>query len=532
MKEASKAARRRAQDAALTWADIMRGRVIDVGAGDDPVTREQYPAITEVVLYDHVFGHQDAQTLPEFGVEEFDTLHASNCLEHMRNPYAALWRWIDAVCPGGHIVITVPDEDMYEQGVFPSQWNGDHKTTWSLWKKPAESWSHVNVRVEDLINCFLSLAEPIIVRRITDGWDRNRPGVDQTFPEDGPECCIEFVLRKRKQPEAPAISNSTMKLFLLSPFEDGAIDGVSRAAIYDSLPLVDSMLQADAVVVPISYYHQFQVSPALARINKPIICFDFLEYFGQLEGDTHLLDRMPLPKVYAERKDFQELSDILHDKRPAVYFKRELFANGAHEAGVHPVEWPCVVDIPARDDQATFANRPFEAFNCWGLSHPARARFHGDTFFLMADRNIDVYSHWEQLPHSASSHNPRKWISIHSPHTNRRHIQEVLQWQYQSKCSVTLPGAGVKCFRSTESPVNAIPVTLQDKAVWSIPWKHGVNCIRLKTRQQPLELADYLLKIADHDLFAIYREAQDTVDRYRADRYVAEYIIPTIEEYL
>ena len=42
----------------------------------------------------------------------------------------------------------VPDEDLYEQGVFPSRFNPDHKATFTVAKR--RSWSPVSINVLDL----------------------------------------------------------------------------------------------------------------------------------------------------------------------------------------------------------------------------------------------------------------------------------------------------------------------------------------------------------------------------------------------
>jgi len=50
--------------------------------------------------------------------------------------------------PGGHLFLIVPDEDLYEQGIFSSRFNADHKATFTISK--ARSWSPVSVNVLDL----------------------------------------------------------------------------------------------------------------------------------------------------------------------------------------------------------------------------------------------------------------------------------------------------------------------------------------------------------------------------------------------
>src|SRR6185312_3014562 len=57
-----------------------------------------------------------------------------------------------AIKRGGHLVISVPDEDLYEQGVWPSTFNTDHKITFTLSKKT--SWSPVSVNVFSLLSQF------------------------------------------------------------------------------------------------------------------------------------------------------------------------------------------------------------------------------------------------------------------------------------------------------------------------------------------------------------------------------------------
>ena len=48
------------------------------------------------------------------------------------------------------MVITIPDEDLYEQGVFPSRFNDDHKATFTIAK--SKSWSPKSINVFDLAN--------------------------------------------------------------------------------------------------------------------------------------------------------------------------------------------------------------------------------------------------------------------------------------------------------------------------------------------------------------------------------------------
>jgi hypothetical protein len=52
------------------------------------------------------------------------------------------------VRPGGYLFIIVPDEDLYEQGIFPSRFNRDHR--WTLRISMAQSWSPVSINLLEL----------------------------------------------------------------------------------------------------------------------------------------------------------------------------------------------------------------------------------------------------------------------------------------------------------------------------------------------------------------------------------------------
>jgi SAM-dependent methyltransferase len=66
----------------------------------------------------------------------------------MIDPRKALKEWWELVKEGGHLIVLVPDEDLYEQGEFPSRFNTDHKWTFTLAK--ASSWSPVSINLLNL----------------------------------------------------------------------------------------------------------------------------------------------------------------------------------------------------------------------------------------------------------------------------------------------------------------------------------------------------------------------------------------------
>jgi hypothetical protein len=87
------------------------------------------------------------------------------------------WWWA-LVKPGGYLVIVVPDEDLYEQGMWPSRFNTDHKATFNLGE--SKSWSPVSYDIEALVQA-LPRAEIIEARlgTVRNFGSRNRPSVMQ-----------------------------------------------------------------------------------------------------------------------------------------------------------------------------------------------------------------------------------------------------------------------------------------------------------------------------------------------------------------
>jgi SAM-dependent methyltransferase len=182
------------------------GNGIDIGSGTDALGnsdglgqyRQQFPLMLSCRGWDIEDG--DAQYLASIADESFDFVHSSHCLEHMHDPFVALSNWFRILKPYGHLVVTVPDEDLYEQGArvengrFYSDYNGDHKCTLTIYKPPSSSWSPQSINVIDLMASLGSRAKPIKVELLDNTYQYDMIRHDQTGGIA--ECAIEFVVRK------------------------------------------------------------------------------------------------------------------------------------------------------------------------------------------------------------------------------------------------------------------------------------------------------------------------------------------------
>ncbi len=191
MKETSKAQRRRCRESSeglFDWDKIFKGEILDVGSGDDPL-----PGAIPFNLPD---GGGDDLT-KYFPFTKFDVIHGSQVLEHAIDPVDMLRSWLACLKPGGYIVATIPDYELYEKSMFPSRWNQGHRSTWSMTVEiePAQRYAtDYHIKLPEWLNQF---GCEILLCRLIDTSDHSLPDdVDQTFPEDGAEVFIEFVLKK------------------------------------------------------------------------------------------------------------------------------------------------------------------------------------------------------------------------------------------------------------------------------------------------------------------------------------------------
>lgn len=164
------------------------GSVLDIGCGPDLVVPSARPFDQE---------HGDANRIGDyFPVESFDCVHSSHCLEHMRDIPAALDGWWSLVRPGGHLILVVPHEDLYEQGYWPSVFNTDHKATFRL-DKPG-SWSPVSFDLRQLL-LPLPGAELIAIEIQDKGYDYRLLRMDGNRSwRTGVGRCLLWLARRRR----------------------------------------------------------------------------------------------------------------------------------------------------------------------------------------------------------------------------------------------------------------------------------------------------------------------------------------------
>lgn len=191
--ETSKAVARRLHDSRFI-ARYFRGFGIDIGSGNDPLLHYAtlFPGIMGIRNWDKEDG--DAMVMAGVDDNTFDFVHSSHCLEHLQDPWRALRRWVSICKPGGHIIVTVPDWQLYEHGKWPSPHNEDHKHRFCV--SPSECPDDRPVDLAGLIADLISV-DCLKIELLDQGYLYGAP---DTFDQSCLTMCepaIEFILRKR-----------------------------------------------------------------------------------------------------------------------------------------------------------------------------------------------------------------------------------------------------------------------------------------------------------------------------------------------
>ena len=203
MKECSKSISRRMRDPNFINY-YFSGDGLDIGGAPDPLSlyAELFSNMTSIKTWDWPDG--DAQYLASVVDASFDFVHSSHCLEHLRDPFEGIKNWIRVLKPGGYLVVSVPDEDLYEQGIWPSNKNLDHKHSFTIYKPT--SWCEASINIVDILSYLGSDIEVIRIELLNSSYRYSIPNFDQTLTPIG-ECGIEFVLRKRSCDESFGINS-------------------------------------------------------------------------------------------------------------------------------------------------------------------------------------------------------------------------------------------------------------------------------------------------------------------------------------
>lgn len=195
MQETSKSIFFKLKDARYATRYLV-GDGLDIGVDGDYLGQytEFFPLIHSCRAWELSDG--SAQEVASLENDSFDFVHSSYCLQNLADAKAGLNNWLRVLKPGGHLICIVPDEDLYEQGVFPSNYSFEHKNTFTIYKK--FSWSVNSIGIFDLVknlNYNLEVKKIELLDSTYRYTSSKHKRFDQTLTPVG-ESAIEFILKK------------------------------------------------------------------------------------------------------------------------------------------------------------------------------------------------------------------------------------------------------------------------------------------------------------------------------------------------
>jgi len=278
----------------------------------------------------------------------------------------------------------------------------------------------------------------------------------------------------------------------------------------------------------------------LRLIGKPYIIADYIENGWDWDRKETLIvgkNCEKFPNVC--QNGWGQLEQFIKDNPPLLYFKRELLAKDKTDK-LLPIEYVNLQPLFPTQTKEEFNARPISVFHYWGRSSDSRLMAHAE-FWRNAARkgysvcdNIYYFNNFMQ----DEVNQPNKWVTMNIPHYNRVEMKHILEINGLSKLSLSLPGAGVKCFRNCgESLCNSVMVMPDDNLSWSYPFVNNVNCIQFPIgnnvtgveKEWPIiEAIENALK--NTTIYEIYIQGLEAAKYYQISNYIKNYLEPIINK--
>jgi hypothetical protein len=290
-----------------------------------------------------------------------------------------------------------------------------------------------------------------------------------------------------------------------------------------------SQVNSEIPIVLVSKAPRFRFNEELLRLDKYIlICY--VEYgwawsfvTSHIWGENTGL----FIDAFDDRDEYLKFDDFVQKKPPLLQFKRELFKQDVRE-NVLPIEYPAWYKPTAAQSKEEFDSRPISTFFSWGLSNEKRKWLHADIWKSSSLYGYSVCDNLYNLTKFLQEEMGDKWVTVNIPHYARHDMAHILSVNGMSKISISPDGAGLRCFRHSESPLNSIMAMPKNGLAWSYEWRDMVNCIEYKEDDAIETIKNYLDK---KYLYQIYVAGVENAKNYYLPNYIKNYIEPTIKQF-
>lgn len=311
---------------------------------------------------------------------------------------------------------------------------------------------------------------------------------------------------------------------IISPYKDNFIDP-------PLMPLLNRIQETDLdfICVPITRKDGFEFNPELLTIKKPWVLIDFCEYGWDYQWDKNYnFESSDFGGQLFDSLEWRKFNQFCVSVPPVLVFKRELLKTEVTETRI-PIEYPCLYEIPEPVSEEDYNARPITLVNLWGLSHPVRPIIHADIWVKSQRYGYEVLDNLKHInPFFEENPAGSKKVVVTSniPHYSRYPMQDVIYVYGLSMFGLSLPGAGVKCFRHSEVPMNTVMFKTKDDLAWSYPWDANNSIIFNSPNDLPMH------RLRDANYYTRYLAGVENCRNYQLENYVRNYILKNIREAL
>lgn len=270
-------------------------------------------------------------------------------------------------------------------------------------------------------------------------------------------------------------------------------------------------------IVVVSWVENFVFNDALLGLTDYVlICY--CEYGWNYEiKDSHIWGVNKDNSGRYSGGDWDKFDDWVKSNPPKILFKRELLNKDVSDK-VQPIVYPCLVEEQPIQSREEFNNRPISVMNYFGRSNENRFLLQGKIWEHASKRGFSICDNIYYFNSFMQHEQGEKWCSLHIPYYSRIEIANIMVINGMSKISISLYGAGYRCFRNLEAPVNSVMLLKEDDLSWDWDWIDGVNCIKFKEFGDELKVIDEWL--ASDDLYDVYVRGVWNCNNYRLGTYI------------
>lgn len=268
-------------------------------------------------------------------------------------------------------------------------------------------------------------------------------------------------------------------------------------------------------IVIVSWSENFVFNDELLKLEDYVlVCF--CEYGWDLTlTESHIwgINSEKFPRYY--NNDWVKFDNWVKENPPKLLLKRELLKQDVSDK-IKSIEYPCVIQPYLIQSKEQFNSRPISAYQYWGRSNEHRLRIHGEIWLHAYKKGFQVldniYYYNDYMHHEQGE----KWVTLWIPHYQRIDISVLMQINNSSKLSLSWEGAGQKCFRHMEAPVNSVMVMHKNDLSWSFYWDE-TNCILVEHGK---EIEGIEAALSNPNLYDIYVKGVQNCDKYRLGKYI------------